>query len=332
MDSDDLYAGPPHAPLDKGKQREPAPEPSERTPLLPSTSSHTIHQSHPHPSSPGRPPRQNLVRKLLVVFFATLLTCVVVLVLTLLFAFSYSSRVSSLTAQDILDRGLFVEGPDRVDVLNATREDGVWIRVDGRVGLDMGRILRISPDDNDLIWTELWKGVGRWGIHKVGRISVELSPIAVASSSEPSVSLAVVTAPTIGLPLSPDPPSSLGWLTPVSIPIHIRPTNHTGNLIQFAKECWMSGVIQISAAIPSIHVTGGRMYEGGWRGSFGTVRSNVSIAIRTKSESFRLTFPVYHSTVSSTTAPRLSRSRRQHNFPSVFAIGHPKDVPHLFRP
>ena len=309
MDSDDPHTGL-HVPMDKGKQREPAPEPSERTPLLQSTSSHAIHQSHPHPSSPGRPPRQNLVRKLLIVFFATLLTCVVVLVLILLFAFSYSSRVSNLTAQDILDRGLFVEGPDRVDVLNATKEDGVWIRVDGRVGLDMGRVLRIRPDDKDLIWTEFWKGVGRWGVHKVGRISVELSPIAVASSSEPPVSLAVVTAPTVELPLSPDPPSGLEWLTPVSIPIHIRPTNHTNDLIHFAKECWTSGVIQVSTTIRSIHVTGGRTHDGGWRGSFGTERSNVSVAIRTKSETFLPSFSACHSTVSSTTAPRLSGSRK----------------------
>lgn len=291
MDSDDPRASP-HAPPDKGKQREPAPEPSERTPLLPSTSSHTIHQSHPHLSPPGQPQRQNLVRKLLIVFFATLLTCLTVLVLILLFAFSYSSRVSSLTAQDILDRGLFVEGPDRVDVLNATKEDGVWLRVDGRVGLDMGRVLRIHPDDKDLIWTEIWKGVGRWGVRKVGRISVELSPITVVSGNEPSASLAIMTIPAIELPLSPDPPSSLEWLTPVSIPIHIRPTNRTKDLVHFARECWISGVIQVFTAIHSVHVTGGRMGEAGWRGSFGTERSNVSIAIRTKSKPLRVTFSV----------------------------------------
>jgi len=315
MNSDNPCASP-RAPADKGKQRAPAPEPSERTPLLPSTSSHPIHQSRPHFSPPGQPPRQNLVRKLLIVFFVTLLTCVVVLALILLFAFSYSSRVSSLTAQDILDRGLFVEGPDRVDVLNATKEDGVWIRVDGRVGLDMGRVLRIHPDDEDLIWTELWKGIGRWGVRKVGGISVELSPVTVVSGNEPSVSLAVVTAPGIELPLSPDPPSSLEWLTPVSIPIHIRPTNQTKDLIHFAKECWASGVIQVFTAIHSVHVTGGRMDETGWRSSFGTERSNVSIAVRTKGKSLRLTFSVsslnhiqYHSSpvfrIPETTRPSL---------------------------
>jgi len=291
MDSDDLNAGP-HPSMDKGKQRALAPEPSERTPLLPSTSSHTVHQSHPHLSPPGQPPHQNLVRKLLIVFFATLLTCIVVLALVLLFAFSYSSRVSSLTAQDILDRGLFVEGPDRVNVLNVTKEDGVWIRVDGRVGLDMGKVLRIHKDDKDLIWTELWKGVGRWGVHKVGRISVELSPITVLSGNEHLVSLAVVTAPTVELPLSPDPPSSRDWLAPVSIPVHIRPTNNTEDLIRFVKECWMSRVIQVFTAIHSVHVTGGRMHEGGWRGGFVTERSNVSIAMRMKSNPPRLTLSV----------------------------------------
>lgn len=289
MDSDNPYAEP-HTPMDKGKQRAATPEPSERTPLLPSSSSHTIRQSRPRLSPPEQPPHQNLVRRLLIVFSATLLACVVVLVLILLFALSYSSRVSTLTAQDILDRGLFVEGPDRVDVLNATEEDGVWMRVDCRVGLDMGRLLRIHPSEEDLIWTELWKGIGRWGVRKVGRISVELSQIIVASGSESSLSLAVLTAPAIELPLSPDPPPSLEWLTPISIPINIHPTNRTKDLVSFANESWISGIIQISTTIPSVRVTGGKIRERTWRGSFGAERSNVSISIRVKSESPHLAY------------------------------------------
>lgn len=288
MDSDNPYVEP-HTPIDKGKQRAATPEPSERTPLLPSSSSHTTHQSRPHLSSPERPPHQNLIRKLLIVFSATLVACVVVLVLILLFALSYSSRVSSLTAQDVLDRGLFVEGPDRIDVLNVTKEDGIWIRVDCRVGLDMGRVLRIRPDDEDLIWTELWKGIGRWGVRKVGRVSIELSQITVTSRSEPSLNLAVMAAPKVELPLSPDPPSSLEWLTPMTIPINIHPTNRTKDLILFANESWMSGIIQVSTTISSIRVTGGGVHEDTWRGSFGTERSNVSIAIRTKSKPLRPT-------------------------------------------
>jgi len=286
MDSDDPYAEP-HTLIDKGKQRAATPEPSERTPLLPSSSSHTIHPSHPHLSPPERrPPHQNLVRKLLVVFLATLVTCIVVLVLILLFALSYSSRISSLTAQDVLDRGLFIEGPNRIDVLNATKEDGVWIRVDCRAGLDMGRALRIHPDEKDLVWTELWKSIGRWGVRKVGRISIESSGITVASHSEPSLSLALLTAPTIELPLSSDPPSTLEWLTPMSIPINVRLTNHTKDLVLFANESWMSGVLQASVVIPSIRVKGGGVHDGTWRGRFGAERSNVSIGIQTKSEPF----------------------------------------------
>jgi hypothetical protein len=46
----------------------------------------------------------------------------------------------------------------------------------------------------------------------------------------------------------------------------------------------MSSVIRVSAIIPSIHVTGGRIHEDGWRDSFGAERSNVSIVDRAKSE------------------------------------------------
>jgi len=331
MDSDDPRAEP-HTPIDKGKQRAATPEPSERTPLLPPSSSHTIHQSRPHLSLPEQPPHQNLVRKLLIVFLATLVACVVVLVLVLLFALSYSSRVSSLTAQDILDRGLFIEGPDRIDVLNATKEGGVWIRVDGRVGLDVGRVLRVHPDDGGLIWTELWKGIGRWGVRKVGMISVQLSQITVTSRSEPSLSLALLTVPTVELPLSPDPPSNIEWLTPMSVPINIRPSNHTEDLIRFANESWMSGIIQVSATILSIRVTGGKIHENTWRGGFGTERSNVSIAVRTESEPLLPACSVLPFIVSSTAVPWPSRPRKQHTLPPVFAVDHLEHLPYLFRP
>jgi len=41
----------------------------------------------------------------------------------------------------MLDQALLVGGPDRIEVLNVLKEDGVWIRMDGRVGLDMVRVL-----------------------------------------------------------------------------------------------------------------------------------------------------------------------------------------------
>ena len=283
MDSgDDPYAEQ-HTSVDKGKQRAPTPEPSERTPLLPSSSSRVIHQSRPR-SSPPEQPHQNLFRKLLIVFSTTLIACLIFLALVILFALSYSSRVSSLTVQDILDRGLVVEGPDRIDVLNVTREDGIWVRVEGRVGLDMGSILCIRPDDEDLVWTELWKSLGRWGVRRVGTISLELSQIAVTSSDEPSPNLAVLVTPTIELPLSPDPPSDLGWLTRISIPINIHPTERTEDLIHFANESWMSGIVRFSSTIPSVRVIGGKVGEHTWKDSLSTKRSNVSIALAVKSE------------------------------------------------
>ena len=274
----------PHTSVDKGKQRAVTPEPSERTPLLPSGSSHATHQSLSHSSLPERPPHQNLLRKLLIVFSATLVACITVLVLVILLAFSYSSRVSSLSVQDILDRGLVIKGPDRIDVLNATKEDGVWVKVDGRVGLDMGRVLRIRREAEDFVWTDVWKGIGRWGVRKVGTISVELSQITVTSLGEPSVALAVLTTATIELPLSPDPPSDLNWLTPMSIPVRIQPTGRAEDLVRFANESWMCGIVQVSSFIPSIRVIGGKTDGRTWRGGFHVERSNVSIALRTKGD------------------------------------------------
>lgn len=306
MDSDDPHPEQ-HTSIDKGKQRASTPAPSERTPLLPSGSSHIIHQSRPRSSQSERPPHQNLLRKLLVVFSATLVACIVVLALIILFALSYSSRVSSLTVQDVLDRGFVVEGPDRIDVLNATKEGGVWIRVGCRVGLDMGSVLRIRPEDDDLIWTELWKGLGRWGVRKFGTISVELSQIVVTSHNKPTSTLAVLATSTVELPLSPDPPSNFGWLTPMSIPIKIHPTERTEDLVRFANESWISGIIQVSSTISSIRVMGGKVGERTWRDNFNIGRSNVSIALATKSEPFPCCVPVHHSIIPSTTNPRPPR-------------------------
>jgi hypothetical protein len=275
--------------VDKGKQRAATPEPSERTPLLPSSSSHASHQSRPHSSLSELPPHQNLLRRLLIIFLATLLACVVVLALVILFALSYSSRVSSLTVQDVLDHGLVIEGPNRIDVLNATKGEGVWMRVDCRMGLDIGRALRIRPDEEDLIWTELWKGIGRWGVRQVGTISIELSQITVTSRNDPSLILAVLTAPTIELPLSSNLPSNLEWLTPMSIPIKVHPSGHAEDLVNFANESWMSGIIRVSSTVPFIRVMGGKVGEHTWRNSFGLERSNVSFALHTKSELFHPT-------------------------------------------
>lgn len=330
MDSEDPYAEP-HTSVDKGKQRAATPEPSERTPLLQSSSSSYINrQSRLLFSPPEPPPNQNLLRKLLIVFLATLLPCVVVLALIVVVTLSYSSRISSFTVQDLLDRGLIVGGPDRIEVLNATKEDGVWIRVDARVGLDIGSVLRIRPSDEDFVWTELWKDLGRWGVRKVGTISIQLSPITVTSRSNPLLILAVLTTSAIELPLSPDPPSDLDWLTPMSIPIRIRPTERTEELVNFANESWMSGIVQVSGTVPSVHVTGGKLDEHTWRNDFNIERSNFSVALSTKSE---VLYPILllYSMIFSTATSRPAGLWKKHTVPSFFAVSDVEDLPYLFR-
>ena len=52
-------------------------------------------------------------------------------------------------------------------------------------------------------------------------------------ASSESISLDVVVVPAIERPLSP---SSLEWLTPVSIPIHVRLADHSEDLVHL-KGC-----------------------------------------------------------------------------------------------
>ena len=329
MDINGLYIEP-RLPVDKGKQRAATPEPSEQTPLLPSGSSRTIHLSRSR-SPQEQLPHQSLLRRLLIVFLVTLVASLGVLSLVIFFIHGYSSRVSSLTVRDVLSRGLVTEGPSRIDVLNATREDGVWLRVSGRVGLDVGSVLRINPDDKDFAWTKLWKSLGRWGVRQVGVVSIELSQITVASSGKPSLTLATLTTPVVELSLSPDSPTNLGWLMSVSIPIRVHTTERAEDLVRFVKESWVSGNISVSGVIPTMRVTGGKVGEHTWKGNFNIERSDVSVTLETKSEFLHPITPITDLTTISTTTTWLPRSWKGHALPFVFTADNAKGLPRIFR-
>ncbi|KAF9075361.1 hypothetical protein BDP27DRAFT_1315942 [Rhodocollybia butyracea] len=119
----------------KGKGR--AQDFTERTPLLASGSSTSI----PHAEGSTPPPLRRLGYRLFRVFLITLLICICALAVLILVAWKFSSRASDMSPQDILDKALVVQGPDRVDVSLGN--------VQGRIGLDAGAIVGVDSDPHD---------------------------------------------------------------------------------------------------------------------------------------------------------------------------------------
>ncbi|KAJ7025420.1 hypothetical protein C8F04DRAFT_1400596 [Mycena alexandri] len=263
-------------PIDKGKRRAQAEEdPTERTPLLASPSSSLLDDPPPTVA------RRRLLSKLTTVFLASLVISVLVCVGLALLVWSYASRASHVSPDDILDEGLVFEGPDRVDVLNITWSGGLWVNVEGRMGFDAGSVIGVNAaPDGDGILQDIWKSIGRWGVRRLDRVSVNMSTIYLTSQSDPSVILATIEPSPVVVPLTANPPSDSTWLTHISTPLLIRPTTNTSALIHFVREAWREGSAAVKADVGSIDVRGGALREDSWRKILHSQLSNVRTALR----------------------------------------------------
>ncbi|KZT26021.1 hypothetical protein NEOLEDRAFT_1113285 [Neolentinus lepideus HHB14362 ss-1] len=262
--------------LDKGKQRATAPEPDERAPLLGGPSLRVLNdEEHTHHS------RRRLWSKLCAVFVVSFLLCTV-LFLSLL-VYSYRARAEHLTPEDVINRGLYVAGPDRVDVLNITAEEGIWVRVDGRIGVDAGLLMDVRRDEEeDGFFDEVKKGLGRWGIRRLRTVTVDSMTAEILSQYGQPILLATVTTAPVELPLTVDRPRDLSWLTNISIPILIQPTRNGSALLDFARHSWRDGFANIRAAVNHVQVHGGGLTDNGWRSRLRLDRPNVCVNVRKK--------------------------------------------------
>lgn len=267
--------------LDKGKARAAPLECTEETPLLASASaSYAADPTFPLQSHPRR--RDALLSRLLSIFLFSLSLCIIAFSLVALIVYSYASRSTSLSPQELVQRALVFQGPDRLDVLNITSNGDIWVRIDGKVGLDAGAALGVNTEDGDSILGDLWKSIGRWSVHRLERISMNTTVIHI-SSTDGDI-LANVSVPTLELPLSANPPPDDTWLTSVSIPVLLQPTKDTWKLLSFARTCWRDGTVTVSASVAEVVVGGGGITETGWRKLVRIIRSDISSIIRIKSE------------------------------------------------
>lgn len=105
---------------------------------------------------------------------------------THLFAFTLSSPSEAQQAR-ILDEALILKGPDMVRLLNIS-DDGIQVRVDGRLGIDPDRALDVWLGERrkQSWWRRRDRSMVEWALSKVGGARVELGQLAI---SEPDWSL-----------------------------------------------------------------------------------------------------------------------------------------------
>jgi hypothetical protein len=282
--------------VDKGKRRARSLEPpSERTPLLvPTRSSRAVALPPPVPVAPrSRPLRSTLARVLL---FSLLLAVFLLGALALL-AYSYAAAATRTPPADLLARALVVRGPDYVSVLNLTRPedtaDGrteIWVLVHARIGLDGAAALGVVDDEDpaapEPLHTYAWKALGRWAVRRLGRVSVRVDGVRLASPT--GAGLLDVDAPgVVELPLASTVHTDERWLRRVAVPLRVRPTDNGDALVAFAKDCWTAGVVAVNASVGAVHVSGGA--GGGWRGLLQVGRTDLEMYLRKQSGS-RLLF------------------------------------------
>lgn len=200
-------------------------------------------------------------------------------------AYSYASRASLLSPDEIIDKAVVFEGPDRLDVLNVTDDGGIWLEVEGRVGIDAGSIIGVNPDKDDGFFSDLWKSLGRWGIGRLHTVTVDMSTIRLTPERDVQTTLALIDTPSITLPLTTNPPLDLSWLTTVAVPLFVAPNQNTSTLIEFARNSWQDGMVSIQAQLDELVVRGGSSDDNSWRRKIEQKKSNILTVIHVNGNS-----------------------------------------------
>jgi hypothetical protein len=272
-------------PLDKGKARQTSTqEPTETSPLLASPS-HVVHPDDDNLETASQSNnRSTLLSTLTTVFLITLSISIILALLLLSLAYSYAAKASQLSDDVILNNGLVFHGPDAIDVLNISRHGDVWLRLDGRVGFDAGTVIGVKPDHDDNFWLDAWKAIGRWGIRNLDVVSLTLFSIDISPQYDPSATLASIEVPPFQIPLTAIPPDDTSWLTPISLPVHIHPSQNVSAWLHFARESWRRGYAVTQATVARADIQGGRLGRSTWRSAFKVDRSNVTVGLNMKSK------------------------------------------------
>jgi hypothetical protein len=216
------------------------------------------------------------------VFLASLCATILLLIVFVIIAYSYAARASAISPEEILDRVFVLGALDRVDVLNVTGDGGMWLEMEGSMGLDAGALIGVNKEVDDGYWIQAWKAMGRWGVHHIDEVSIDLSTIHLGSEDDST--LAEVDVPTLVLPLVTNPPPGTSWLTTLSMPIFVRPTENGTVLANFLRDAWTRGFVTVQANLRTAAVHGGGLHDTSWRRRIKFTRSSIDTMIHMKGE------------------------------------------------
>jgi hypothetical protein len=209
---------------------------------------------------------------------------VIAFIVVALLAYSYVARIKLGSPDELLDRAVVVQGLDRIDVLNVTEEGGIWINIESRAGVDAGAAIGVNSEDDDGIFRDIWKSLGRWGIRRLDRINIKLTTIHISPQDDHSTVLASLDMSPMDLPLTTEPPSDPSWLTKISIPVFIAPSQNASALVQFVRHSWQDGTVAVQARVDRVVIQGGSLTDNSWRRMLDQQRSEVHTTIRMKSK------------------------------------------------
>jgi hypothetical protein len=275
-------------PCTKGKGKARHTDPSEQTPLL-------LNHNGGAPSQTGpllvdedldiessSDTRRGLWSKLTFVFLASLSFCIIIFLLLALLAYSYAARLSDISTEDVLENALVIQGPYRVNVLNVTADGGIWIQVQARAGVDAGSIMGVNTGDDEGTFKDIWKSFGRLGVKLLDKVTVDISTAQIFS--ERQALLCTVNSPPFEIPITVNPPYDDSWLSTISLPLFVVPTQNASDANQFVHDSWYSGAASAHASVPSVVVSGGSMNKGGWRHMLRLQRSGIQADLTMKRE------------------------------------------------
>ncbi|KAF8635581.1 hypothetical protein AX15_000231 [Amanita polypyramis BW_CC] len=248
------------APDDKGKNR--AQDPTEHTPLLSgSSNSYSPAETTPTTVISNRRLRSKLCYAFLFSFSFSVLTFIAAVLL----AWSYAAKISNIPPEELVATSVVFDYPSHVDVLGV-EHGAIWLRVQAKLGVDAGAVLGIGRKPNgDNLFTKVWKLLGRWGVRRLDKVTVQMSPVHVTPEHDSSLVLTSVQVSSLDVPLTPDPPPDKSWLTDVTVNLLLEPTHNTSLILQFLQSCWTHGQIDIHASLDAVSLRGGGILERSWR-------------------------------------------------------------------
>lgn len=256
------------SPKGKGKARA---EPTERDPLLPS-SSRTTPIDTQSPQSTSR--WGSAAYTILVVLFSLILSALLFLALL-----AYSFKPSESELQILPKTAFAYAGPDNVQVLNVTNE-GILVNVTFRCGIDADNALGVARLDTDEkaaaiqrgsrgTGAEWWERLRRWTAYRAldqlstKSVQVNISqPIYVFPKhfdTPPLLSLHVLEP--LLVPLITGVEASTTWLESMSFTALARPIASTGQLWEYVQQAWVEGEAKVVVGISQVEA---RLPENSW--------------------------------------------------------------------